>query len=147
MPRTSFTNLRETARGENVCPGWVGSVPALHNLPWNPLPHPAPSSHCAQCRALTHIKVQPGSPYAPGVTWKLALLCGSVPCLHSCLCESSEHLEEVIPVRLNRGKAERGRVEAWPPLGSIPTLSTGPQQDKIACVYNFSTQEAKARES
>lgn len=71
MPHTSFTNLRETARGENVCPSWVGSMPVLHNPPWNPLPHPTPSSHCAQCRALTHIKVEPGSPYAPGVTGKL----------------------------------------------------------------------------
>lgn len=92
MPHTSCTNLRETARGENVCPSGVGCMPALHNPPWNPLPHPAPSSHCAQCRALTHIKVEPGSPCAPGVTGKLAC-CVEVHLVPTPVSNSPEHLE------------------------------------------------------
>jgi hypothetical protein len=86
MPHTSCTNLPSgDSQGENVCPRWVGSAPALHNPLWNPLPRPAPSSLCIRCRALTHIKVEPCGSYVPSVTGKLPLLQASPPCPHSCL--------------------------------------------------------------
>lgn len=97
------------SQGENVCPHWVGSAPALHNPPWNPLPHPAPGSHCTRCRALTHLKVEPCGPYSPQCDGDAPAAASEPPLSSplSLIVILQTTWREEIPVRTSRYQAER----------------------------------------